>query len=67
MWAMEEVIERMWLPVDSWARPEQLEGPHPILYPWNVWPIIGTGFKSTALREQYIVETIWIEYLTKHS
>lgn len=33
---LEEVIDRIWPPIDSWAGPRQLEPSHLIPCPWNV-------------------------------
>ena len=52
---LDEVIERMWLPVDPWAGPWQLEAPHPFPRPGNVHSAhcshTRSYFKDAVLRE----------------
>lgn len=59
---LEEVIERMCVLVDQRARPGQLEVPYPVLgmYHQSTIPIARAIFKDVALREQCVVETIWM-------
>lgn len=48
--------------VDQRARPGQLEVPYPVLgmYHQSTIPIARAIFKDVALREQCVVETIWM-------
>lgn len=52
---LDEVIERMWLPVDPWAGPWQVEAPHPFPCPGTVYSAYRSHtrscFKDAVLRE----------------
>lgn len=62
---LEEVMERTRLLVDLQAGPGQLEAPYSLPCPWNVCSVhMGAVFKDTALREQCVIEAIWMVYMT---
>lgn len=65
-WLMlEEVIKRIWPPA------EHLEAPHALpvleLHAPPTMPTMGAIFKNTDLKEQCVVEPIWLLYITEPS
>lgn len=67
----EEVRESVWLPVDLWAGPGQLESPHHLPRPWSIHPAhcshAESVFKDTVLREPCVAEISWVVYMTEPS
>lgn len=45
---LEEVIKKLWLPVNLPAGPRQLEAPHPLPCPWNMCPLVFPTSRSCS-------------------
>lgn len=68
---LEEVVERIRLSVDLQAGPGLLEAPHPLpvlgMFVLPALSIVGAIFKNEGLRQQYVIEATWTEWVTKSS
>ena len=64
---LEVVPEKLWPPVDPWARSEQVEIPEPLPILGMCIPPTNSLFRDAALRRCGVGETFWTEYVTEPS